>query len=353
MTVNHSESLGPREELTVAAWIRAIDWKGNRRILQKGLNDNQYRLTAEDGKLLFDVVTESREPGGGRLVASAPLPPVGEWVHLAGTYDGVRLRLLVNGAEVASAPAAAGRIAATRDPLVIGCKRSPETIATNCFNGLIDEVVVYDRALTDEELRRLARPGPPRPSSDISPAVFPAAPRPRGYPAGSPGVAMTLTTARRRFDTFAIGLLAAGTVASVAAVPRAAWSQTGAVATQAMYGFLVSLTAIIWLRATGRPRVERIWLTALLAVMPLPYLRSVPPGGALWTELVGLVLFSGTALASRLAPWLLAVGLVGHGLWDLFHLRSGPVPGWYALACAIVDFSLAVYVASRLPAWKY
>jgi hypothetical protein len=167
VTVNDSDELSPRQELTVAAWIRAVDWDGNRRILQKGSADDQYRLTAEGGKLVFHVQEENGEGGPRSLMATAGLPPENSWVHVAGTYDGTRLRLLVNGVEVASTAAGGGRLAVTRDPLVIGGKRPADPSAGNGFHGLIDEVLIYDRALQDRELRQLAKgaPGsPPNPS---------------------------------------------------------------------------------------------------------------------------------------------------------------------------------------------
>jgi Concanavalin A-like lectin/glucanases superfamily len=165
--IGDSDELDPRDELTVAAWVKPIDWKGNRRVLQKGAGDNQYRLTAEDGELRFEVLVEAGGGGTRRLTASAPLPPEDAWVHLAGTYDGARLRLLVNAAEVDAAPADGARLQITRDPLVIGGKRASDSTTSNGFHGLIDEVVLYDRALTDEELRQLAHPGGTRLSIDV------------------------------------------------------------------------------------------------------------------------------------------------------------------------------------------
>jgi hypothetical protein len=165
VTVNDSDELSPREELTVAAWVRAADWDGNRRILQKGFGDDQYRLTAEEGKLVFQVREEGGEAGPRSLTAAARLPAQNSWVHVAGTYDGARVRLLVNGVEVASAAAGGGRLAVTRDPLVIGGKRPADSSVGNGFHGLIDEVVIYDRALSDRELRQLAQGAPRSPSS--------------------------------------------------------------------------------------------------------------------------------------------------------------------------------------------
>jgi thioredoxin-like negative regulator of GroEL len=149
--VRNSEFLNPREAITVAAWVKASDWSGNRRVVQKGVSDNQYRLTAEGGLLKFEVATET-----GRFTAAGPLPAKDVWTHVAGTYDGKKVRLLVNGVEVASASATSGALAVTPNPLAIGCKTTENDQEHNCFRGAIDEVVLYDRALTDEELTRLA-----------------------------------------------------------------------------------------------------------------------------------------------------------------------------------------------------
>jgi thiol-disulfide isomerase/thioredoxin len=149
--VRNSEFLNPREQITVAAWVKASDWTGNRRILQKGVSDNQYRLTAEGGELKFEVATQA-----GRFTAAGPLPAKDAWAHVAGTYDGKKVRLLVNGAEIASIAASGGPLAVTANPLAIGCKTADNDVEHNCFRGSIDDVSVYDRALTDRELSQLA-----------------------------------------------------------------------------------------------------------------------------------------------------------------------------------------------------
>jgi fibronectin type 3 domain-containing protein len=74
--------------------------------------------------------------------------PVGSWTHLAATYDGSAIALWVNGSNVASAPAS-GNIAANTGPLRIG----GNAVWGEYFNGLIDEVRVYNRALTATEIQ--------------------------------------------------------------------------------------------------------------------------------------------------------------------------------------------------------
>jgi hypothetical protein len=89
--------------------------------------------------------------------------PVGRWTHLAVTYDGGRYRLYVGGRQ-ASSRSASGAILRTTDPLWIGGNHP----YGEYFRGVIDEVRVYDRALSRSEvvaamaapLRRGAGPDP-------------------------------------------------------------------------------------------------------------------------------------------------------------------------------------------------
>jgi hypothetical protein len=92
-----------------------------------------------------------------------PTPP-NRWSNLAVTYDGTRLRLYVNGTQV-SERSVTGAIKTTSDPLWIGGNRP----YGEYFNGLIDEVRVYDRALTPSEVR--AEMSTPIADSGTSPAT--------------------------------------------------------------------------------------------------------------------------------------------------------------------------------------
>jgi len=136
--------------ISIAGWFNPADWDGNRRILQKGLNDNQYRLLAEWGNLVFGLA------GVGRL--EGPLPPVGQWHHVAATYDGRMMRLYLDGLEVASLEAT-GLIGTTQDPLFIGTKASSVTVAGDYFKGLIDDLRIYNYPLSEQEILDLVMMG--------------------------------------------------------------------------------------------------------------------------------------------------------------------------------------------------
>ncbi len=148
--VPDSPSLNPRKELTLEAWILPFSWDVgfNRRVMQKsGLQDDrQYRLTAEWGLFKFDIF----EVGG----VAASLPQPGRWHHVVGVYDGRKVQLWVDG-KLAAEREAKGEIPVTTSPLFVGTKRAYAP-RSDWFNGLIDEVRVYNRALSPEEIRKLS-----------------------------------------------------------------------------------------------------------------------------------------------------------------------------------------------------
>ena len=111
--------------------------------------------------------------------------PVNTWTHLAGTYDGAALRFYVNGVEVA-ARAHTGSIVNTFDPLRIG----GNSVWGEYFEGVIDEVRIYDRALSQAEIHNdmntpiSAPPNPAPTTTGLNPAAATA---------GGPAFSLTVT----------------------------------------------------------------------------------------------------------------------------------------------------------------
>jgi hypothetical protein len=82
-------------------------------------------------------------------------------------------------------------------------------------------------------------------------------------------------------------------------------------------------------------------------------------GGAhpvwLWVELFGLPVYAGLAVAGlKRSPWFLVAGIAAHGVgWDSWHyLNAAYIPTWYVTGCLLVDVSLGLYLATRVPAWR-
>ena len=82
-----------------------------------------------------------------------PIDPIvaGVWYHLAAVYGNGVHRLYVNGVLNASRRHRLG--AHAEEPLYIGRKGTPET--NFYFNGGIDDIRIYDRALGEADIQSL------------------------------------------------------------------------------------------------------------------------------------------------------------------------------------------------------
>jgi hypothetical protein len=81
--------------------------------------------------------------------------PRDRWVHLALVYDGMRARLHLDGRVIAEAAHEIG-FAPEVSPLTIGGRPGGGVPAIDTFAGRLDEIAVYDRALSAAEVQALA-----------------------------------------------------------------------------------------------------------------------------------------------------------------------------------------------------
>jgi hypothetical protein len=136
--------------ISIASWFKADDWIGNHRILQKGAVDNQFRLLAEGGRMVFHLA------GVGRLETN--LPTAGTWHHVAATFDGNTMKMFIDG-WLAGSLAAVGRIGITTDAMFLGTKNKTVTVNGDYFKGMLDDVRVYSYPLSDTAIQDLAKMG--------------------------------------------------------------------------------------------------------------------------------------------------------------------------------------------------
>ncbi len=83
-------------------------------------------------------------------------PTSGRWIHLAGTYDGEFIRLYLDGEQIGPSRPLIGNIPINNRNLIIGAEDQAATqTITGEFTGLIDEVRIYNRALSGAEIQEL------------------------------------------------------------------------------------------------------------------------------------------------------------------------------------------------------
>jgi outer membrane protein assembly factor BamB len=146
VTVPDAASLHLSTGMTLEAWVNPSTVNGSwRDVIYKG-NDNFY---------LEATTPKSSRPDAGMIAGGSYADafgkkalPTNTWSYLTETYDGSTLRLYVNGTQVAST-AHTGTIATSTNPLQIG----GDSIYGQYFAGLIDEVRVYNVALTAAQIQ--------------------------------------------------------------------------------------------------------------------------------------------------------------------------------------------------------
>jgi glucose/arabinose dehydrogenase len=152
--VNGSPSLNSaRQGITISAWVlRTSNQVGWRSIVsrQQGTGTNEhFNLAFDNNNFRWIVQTQSY---------SAPLggpAPLGQWIHLAGTYDGAAVKLFVNGVQHFTTPLS-GPIAASTNPIIIaGNVNAAGAAPAQLFSGRVDEVRIYNQALSTTEIEAL------------------------------------------------------------------------------------------------------------------------------------------------------------------------------------------------------
>ena len=157
-TIADNAALSPTEQITVEAWINpatiATDKNQDRVVSKVG----SYELTISTGDTGCGFATRGAVQwratiaGVDARICGGELTQ-GEWHHVAGTYNGNTVALYVDGARVASA-ARSGAVAVRTTALTLGNRKELD----RAFDGGLDEVRIWRRALTQAELQQNAQP---------------------------------------------------------------------------------------------------------------------------------------------------------------------------------------------------
>jgi len=189
VTVADATSLHLAGGATLEAWVKPSTVTAAWRDVVYKPNDNYYlEATSKTGSRPAGGGTFGTTYGTAALAANA-------WTHLAVTYDRATVRLYVNGSQVSSLAATAA-IASSTSPLQIG----GDGTYGQYFQGTIDEVRVYNRALSAAEIQtdmNTAVGGTPPPDT-TAPTVSITA------PANNSAVAGTITVSATASDNIAV-----------------------------------------------------------------------------------------------------------------------------------------------------
>lgn len=145
-------------EITIAAWVKSnvTDQPWGAPPIGKAYN---WRIYVGDDEAVFFQVMDT-QPQGTSIVTVTNIITDMQWHHVAGTYDGARYKLYIDGVQDTDPVEATGDIANNVSHVfALGAfvKKSPDDIK-RFFNGCIDNVRVYNRALSAAEISDIVSP---------------------------------------------------------------------------------------------------------------------------------------------------------------------------------------------------
>ena len=157
--VPNSPSLDITGAITLSGWIKVNSLSGGSMMLVKGVSHGHYTRTSyvlhvgtgvEDGEIVF--VLYGYWPAD-RFVTTSSIN-TGEWYHLAATWDGStsnanNVKIYING-ELNQSFTKTNTLRSVTESVTIGSMK-PSTYY-NALDGYLDEVAIYNRALSEQEI---------------------------------------------------------------------------------------------------------------------------------------------------------------------------------------------------------
>ncbi len=159
--INDSINVGDRPLLDLRRSYTLMGW-----IKYFGTNERAAELMEKARAYWLNITMETRKPRAGgffrkcnirgerlkRVDGPTPIPE-GEWTHLASTYDGSQFKIFVNG-QLVNTAAVSGAVCTSNTPLTVGAVFK-NNITKNFVLGMIDDVRIYNNALTASQIQNL------------------------------------------------------------------------------------------------------------------------------------------------------------------------------------------------------
>ena len=155
LQVPDNDSLDITGPITIAAWIRPTT-VGTQYVISKNVKSSTdgFELSLSNGGRVFVRFNEDSSGDALRVDSSSKYPTNGStWMHVAATYDGSTIRLYING-QLEGSKNASFQIGTNDLPLSIGSGDG----GYRGMKGAIDDVRIYAKALSAQEIAALAPP---------------------------------------------------------------------------------------------------------------------------------------------------------------------------------------------------
>src|SRR5699024_3483321 len=159
---DHSAFNFDTSDFSISIWIKT-DQDHKMMIWQEsgagGAGDNQAWLRVGDNTSDRLVRFATEDSDGANIInyGSGPDSGVsdGAWHHVVCVREGGTTQLYIDGAMKAELVLSSVKDVSRKQGFKIGTQEGPEGSYQTYFTGLLDDLIIYDKALTDQEVRNL------------------------------------------------------------------------------------------------------------------------------------------------------------------------------------------------------
>ncbi|QQG39917.1 MAG: LamG domain-containing protein [Candidatus Aenigmatarchaeota archaeon] len=156
--VPKSAALDPGAQVSLETWIKSDPSNPMNTCCQGLVSTDFYNIGVSTGGVYFAISSNSGAsyPFTGTVAVSS-----GVWHHIVGTYDGTAVRLYVDGAQAASAPASGAVSPMMANSFLTVASEDGRTacgaqcIGVRYFRGDVQYAAVYNRALSAQEIKSI------------------------------------------------------------------------------------------------------------------------------------------------------------------------------------------------------
>ena len=149
LEVKDSDSLDLTDALTISCWIKIMGVTGDHQSgIEKGAAwaSGEYNLLPEYGGGVILQMFDLPEACNDDAIAGSVVDQ--EWHYITGAWDGKTIMIYIDGEE-SRTMACKGKLGTNNDSLYIGCRGGSQ----RWVNGFIDEIKIYNRALSVDEIK--------------------------------------------------------------------------------------------------------------------------------------------------------------------------------------------------------
>jgi regulation of enolase protein 1 (concanavalin A-like superfamily) len=144
-------------KITMMCWCKVNSWAGGTWAFMLGRGDDSWRLGRATNANGAQAAVNSAAGTTAAAANGATNINDGQWHHVAGVFDGTQVILYIDGKQDATA-SYAGPISASTQPFCIGANTTYPA-ALRCWDGWIDEVIIFNEALKLETITEIMNNG--------------------------------------------------------------------------------------------------------------------------------------------------------------------------------------------------